>query len=294
MATTPQPALPDGLGDLVSRAIQRGCQFDKGPDEHFVKTPGVPSKASCQRRLVKGTGCPATTARKLKSQCAPLGQRSALKDLKRTTTTHRDQLAVSTGQHTQPAVVEPVVIGGYGWLRGEPRHPPATLVVKGMTILVPALEPEPTPVSYADLFREAASRAGQTLAIRRRMATKRPRPDLRKWTGVVFERRAWVGQPVIMPNKSVAWIKQAKAAYVCVRTCAFDREIGAIHEYLPATALKPYRLPEAVLLGSMKRGVKEVPSAVKAASSRSNGKLPPRPGSRPRGRPRKNKQLPLF
>lgn len=44
---------------------------------------------------------------------------------------------------------------------------------------------------------------------------------------------------------------------------------------------------EARFLGRLKRGVKEIKSERKAASSRRNGGLPPRPGSRPRGRPAK-------
>jgi hypothetical protein len=54
----------------------------------------------------------------------PLGWHSNLKDLKRgmACPIHRDQLAVSTGQRTQPTVIGPVVIRGCGWLHGGPRH----------------------------------------------------------------------------------------------------------------------------------------------------------------------------
>jgi len=93
---------------------------------------------------------------------------------------------------------------------------------------------------------------------------------------------------VVLPDQSVGWVKQVQAGYACVRTAITDPVDGAVHHYLEATALRRYRLPEAVLLGQLKRGVKEVASAAKAAASRSNGRLPPRPGSRPRGRPRKN------
>jgi hypothetical protein len=154
-----------------------------------------------------------------------------------------------------------------------------------MKFMFRSLGPERKPVSNADLLREAASRAGRMLAIQRRIVRKGP--DLRRWTGVVFNgRRAWVGQPVVLPDQTVGWIKQAQAGYVCVRTCAFEPEIGAVHDYMEATALKPYRLPEAVLLGSLKRGKRERASAAKAAASRRNGAMPVKPGSRPRGRPR--------
>jgi hypothetical protein len=55
----------------------------------------------------------------------PLGQRSTLKDLKRgmVCPIHRDQLAVSTRQRTQPTVIEPVVVGGCGSFHGELQHP---------------------------------------------------------------------------------------------------------------------------------------------------------------------------
>jgi len=56
-------------------------------------------------------------------------------------------------------------------------------------------------------------------------------------------------------------------------------------------ALRRYRLPEAVLLGHLKRGKKERASAVKAASSRRNGAMPVRPGSRGRGRPTADGEL---
>jgi hypothetical protein len=161
-------------------------------------------------------------------------------------------------------------------------------------LIAQLLTREPKPTSHADLLKEAASQAGQVLAIRRRIALRPSGPDRRRWTGVVFGRRAWVGQPVILPDKTVGWIKLAQAGLVCVRTCAFEPEIGAVHDYMEATALKPYRLPEAVLLGSLKRGKKERTSAVKAAASRRNGAMPPKPGSRPRGRPRKRKQEPTI
>jgi hypothetical protein len=162
-----------------------------------------------------------------------------------------------------------------------------------MNLITQLLRPEPKPTSQADLLRVAASQAGQVLAIRRRLAARRHGPDDRKWTGVVFGRkRSWVGQKVVLPDQSIGWIKQAQAGIVCVRTSVTDPLDGAVHDYLEATALKPYRLPEAVLLGSLKRGKTERVSAIKAAASRSNGKLPPKPGSRPRGRPRKRKQEP--
>lgn len=162
-----------------------------------------------------------------------------------------------------------------------------------MNLIAQLLIPEPKKTNQADLLRVAASQAGQVLAVRRRLAVKRKGPDDRKWTGFVFGRkRSWVGQQVVLPDQSVGWIKQAQAGMVCVRTTVMDPLDGAVHDYLEAAALKPYRLPEAVLLGSLKRGRKERTSSVKAAASRRNGAMPVRIGHRPRGRPRKIKQAP--
>jgi hypothetical protein len=57
--------------------------------------------------------------------------------------------------------------------------------------------------------------------------------------------------------------------------------------------LRQYRLPAAVLLGSLKRGAKERQSIKKARAARLNGFAPPQPGSRPRGRPRINRDDPV-
>lgn len=150
------------------------------------------------------------------------------------------------------------------------------------------LNEEPKQASPANRSGEDIKRAAAALAVRRRNALQRKGPDLRRWTGVVFDKRAWVGQPVILPDDGMGWIKQAQAGFVCVRTARVDPVDGPVHEYLPAILLRRYRLPEAVLLGSMKRGKRERPSAAKAAASRYNGKLPPRAHSRPRGRPRRS------
>lgn len=53
----------------------------------------------------------------------------------------------------------------------------------------------------------------------------------------------------------------------------------------PETEVTYYPLPAAQALARLRRGIKERPSAIKAAASRRNGTRPVRPGSRPRGRP---------
>ena len=129
--------------------------------------------------------------------------------------------------------------------------------------------------------------AARTLAARRKRLDDAKVASERTFTGFIFgRRRGWVGQPVELPDGSTAWVKRAQARFVCVRTSVVDPQDGAVHNYLPATALKPYRLPEAVLLGRLKRGKAERKSASKASAARRNGAVPVTPGRRPRGRPR--------
>ena len=132
--------------------------------------------------------------------------------------------------------------------------------------------------------RTEISEAARTLAHLSKTAIRNAGPDLRKWTGRVFGKRAWVGQPVLLEG-DVCWIKQVQRGWACVKTNRIDPEIGPIHDYCSIASLRPFKLPEAVLLGQLKAGVKEVKSARKAAASRANASLPPKPGKRRRGRP---------
>ena len=139
--------------------------------------------------------------------------------------------------------------------------------------------------------RLAIADAARKLARRRGGKTRRNGPDTRRWTGVVFGKRAWVGQPVVL-NGEICWVKEVQRGMACIRTSEIDPVDGPIHTYCPVTALRRFKLPEARLLGRLKAGVKEVRSPRKAAASRTNAFLPPRPGKRRRGRPRSRDRSP--
>jgi hypothetical protein len=110
----------------------------------------------------------------------------------------------------------------------------------------------------------------------------------RRYTGVLDGRRRPVGQLVKLPTGQLAKLVGV------IRGKAFvtweDPEcIHSTQLALTSTSnLTIVKNPAAVLLGSRKRGAKERPSARKAAACRRNGNCPVRPGSRPRGAPRRD------
>jgi hypothetical protein len=109
----------------------------------------------------------------------------------------------------------------------------------------------------------------------------------RTWTGVVQGRRTWVGQPVILRNGETGWIKKVELGIANVKTCHQNEDGSHLHRYELAADLKILKCPEAVLLGSLKKGIKERKSERKGEASRKNGAMPVRPGNRKRGRPPK-------
>lgn len=110
----------------------------------------------------------------------------------------------------------------------------------------------------------------------------------RFWTGFIDGRRCWRGRLVVLPDGEIVQLKQAQRGFTCVRTNEFSSEGYFIHRYLPASSVRLHKLPAAVILGRLKRGKIEKKSETKAKSCRINGRRPARPGSRPRGRPRKD------
>jgi hypothetical protein len=108
----------------------------------------------------------------------------------------------------------------------------------------------------------------------------------RVYTGRVGRRRAWRGMKVILPDGHIGELLLARRGAALVRwrdefSISPDKMGGCRTD-----ELRPFKLPSAVLLGSRKKGVVEKPSERKAMAVRLNGSCPPRPGSRPRGRPR--------
>jgi hypothetical protein len=102
----------------------------------------------------------------------------------------------------------------------------------------------------------------------------------------------WVGQSVLMPDRTVGWIRKVVRGLAVVRLNQYDSDGTPTHDYVRADDLIPWQNPDATLLGARKRGKKENYSLLKVEAARANGKMPTRFGRR-RGRPAKNKQTNL-
>lgn len=129
------------------------------------------------------------------------------------------------------------------------------------------------------------SDAAAAMALRRWHDPPLPKAA-RVWTGVMAGKRAWRGQPVILPDNSIGYIYGIQRGWAAIwKPSPFvvgERE----HMVLRVAQIKPYRLPSAVRLGRCKAGHQETPSARKAAACRRNGAMPCHTGKR-RGRPRR-------
>ena len=142
----------------------------------------------------------------------------------------------------------------------------------------------------------------ETVSAAARKLASQPRNQLSKITGVVHGRRRRRGQQLIFNDGIVGelcfahrgrilvycptlWVKK----FVVTDFMAAQRDFynKLIHFAAREQDVRIYKQPEAVLLGAQKRGKKELKSEAKAAAARANGCRPPRPGSRPRGRPRR-------
>jgi hypothetical protein len=131
-------------------------------------------------------------------------------------------------------------------------------------------------------------------AAARQLATL-PRNQRRKFTGWLHGEHCWRGRLLVLPGGEVlplSWCNRGRALMILSDA---EVQISTDHEYFTLLCrlaprevdVRIYKHPEAMLLGSRKAGVKERASLAKAAAARRNGCMPPRPGSRPRGRPRK-------
>jgi hypothetical protein len=141
--------------------------------------------------------------------------------------------------------------------------------------------------SAATLDRQMITEAARLLASLRMHS--RQIPGNGKWTGRLFGRRVPVGLPVTLPNGETGWVKCVLRGGACVKTAWIDPIDGPIHDYFWVEELRPYKLPQAVALGRRKRGKSEQASAAKRASSRRNGSMPVKLGSRRRGRPSRSR-----
>lgn len=112
-----------------------------------------------------------------------------------------------------------------------------------------------------------------------------PKKPKRKWTGWIGGVHFWQWRRVILPDGRVGCVYGCVRGQVIVRVEDAIAIVGFIDRIHDASDLRVYKHPAAVKLGQAKRGVRECRSNLKAVTSWLNGCAPPRPGSRPRGRP---------
>jgi len=126
---------------------------------------------------------------------------------------------------------------------------------------------------------------------------KMPRHQRRRWSGWLNPKkpytRLWRGRRIILPDGEVCF------AYGSLRgQVVWSRHENGLHGglcgepfewgVLPASEIRLWKNPQAVLLGALKLGIREKPSLAKQIAARVNGARPCRPG-RKRGRPSKLK-----
>jgi hypothetical protein len=131
---------------------------------------------------------------------------------------------------------------------------------------------------------ENAKPTAEQISAAASLLAMRPRPWKRKWTGVLDGERLRRRTPVKVPNGDVL------AAFAIQRGKVFvfaPEGSGRFWDCYDASEVRRIKNPAAVLMGSLKHGVRERQSSRKRAAARANARMPPRPGSRPRGRPRK-------
>lgn len=160
---------------------------------------------------------------------------------------------------------------------GKTKSAPAPALVHPDTVCEP-LVPAPG-LAQRIMLRIALLQCGAQLARWRWLPPK-------KWTGYLHGERCWVGQRVLMTDGMRGALLSARRGKATVfadsRRYLAESRVRELREQ-EVVLLK---LPQAMLLGFLKRGKKERPSEAKRAAARRNGSRPVRPGSRPRGRPR--------
>lgn len=109
----------------------------------------------------------------------------------------------------------------------------------------------------------------------------------RLYTGHLGRRRAWFGQPVVLPGNIVGKLIYVYRGFAAVAWHdAFSVQGNRVTSFETET-IRPYKNPAAIVLGRLKHGRKERESEAKKRAARRNGSRSVRPGSRPRGRPPK-------
>jgi hypothetical protein len=120
--------------------------------------------------------------------------------------------------------------------------------------------------------------AGYTLA-ERRWSQQRHRT-----TGRIAGKRVRLGTLVKLPHGSIAMLERVIRGTALVSVPDLTKLTGKQEHVVPATNLTVLPNPAAAILGRMKRGKREKPSAAKKATAIKNGRMPCRAG-RNRGRP---------
>jgi hypothetical protein len=140
------------------------------------------------------------------------------------------------------------------------------------------------------LKTESATPSADEITAAASALAKNPR-QRKIWSGWIGPTRSYRGLPIKLPNGEsvfafgalrgrVVWSRGRGELTGGVNGAGLDW--GAV----PAMHVKVIKNPSAQLLGRLKRGKAERPSALKAAAAQANGCMPPRPGRR-RGRPRR-------
>jgi len=148
------------------------------------------------------------------------------------------------------------------------------------------------PFSFSGLLATTAqdSQAGEANSAASALA-RRPRGQGKRWSGYLDPKdkttRLWRGRELLTPAGRVVNAVGCLRGLVLVEWADPFAIDGRSHQVFKASELEVHRNPAAVALGRRKQGKKEMSSARKSETARRNGCAPCRPGSRPRGRPRR-------
>lgn len=158
------------------------------------------------------------------------------------------------------------------------QQPVATYLESGN----PAVIDSPAKTQSAVPTPQRVGAAAGLLAMRQRMGKK-------KWTGILNGERIRRGTPVKLPDGTVQHVFAIQRGKVYVFA---PKDSGRFLDRFDESQVERLKNPAAVLLGGLKSGRREKPSVRKQEAARRNGCLPPREGSKPRGRPRKAQETP--
>ena len=132
---------------------------------------------------------------------------------------------------------------------------------------------------------ESAPPTAAEISLAARVLAKKARKVKRPWTGYLDGERLKRGTLVQVPGGDVLPVYIALRGGVLVALPDEPRYADRAFARYGPNQVRRVKLPEAQLLGSLKRGIIEVTSEAKAATARANGRRAVHAGRRPRGRP---------